>query len=102
MLVSYARLIIHEKKEFPVLHSKKCFVHKKSHCLFYIKLQDLHKCCIRIVILIINILLNAIKGAYTMSISEKLNFVKEEGLDHSVKSKVNCFKRIDKIKGNVA
>ena len=71
------------------------------------KLQGLHNCCIRIAILIINILLHAkqlldIKGAHTMNISKKLNFVKEEGLDHSVEYKADCFKRIDKIRGHVA
>ena len=71
------------------------------------KLQGLHNCCIRIAILIINIILHAkqlldIKRAYTMNISEEFNFVKEERLDHSVESKANCFKRIDKIRGHVA
>ena len=35
-----------------------------------------------------------IKRAYTMNISEKLNFVKEERLDHSAEPKVNCFTSI--------
>ena len=71
------------------------------------KLQGLHNCCIRIAILIINILLHAkqlldIKRVYAMNISEELKLVKEGRLDHSVESKANCFKRINKIKGHVA
>ena len=58
------------------------------------QLQDLHKCCIRIIILIINILLYAkhllnIKRVYTMNISEELNLVKEERLEYSVESKAS-------------
>ena len=68
-------------------------IHSQQSCDIFLitvfKLQGLHNCCIRIVILIINILLLVkqlldIKGFYTMNISEGLNLVKEERLDHSI------------------
>ena len=95
-LASYACFIF-LAKSFPNVALLPVIRSQQSCDIFLItvfKLQGLHNCCIRIVILIINILLPVKhmldnKGGYTMNISEGLNLVKEESLDPSVESKAS-------------